>query len=63
MTHPTAVERERLNHINTLMSSLHDCNNRVYEGLVDRDFDSVKAAIDEQMERLAEIRNSVDDEI
>jgi len=63
MTPPTAVEQERLNHINNLMTCLHDCNNNIYEGLVDREFAIVKESIECQIERLMEIKNSIEDEL
>lgn len=63
MSAPSAVERERINHINSLMADLHDCNNTIYEGLIDREFDSVSHAVDVQIARLVELKNSITDEL
>ena len=63
MSEPSAVERERINHINSLMAALHDSNNLIYEGLIDRDFDSISSVVDVQIARLVELKNSIKDEI
>jgi|TARA_Y100000385_G_C12745181_1_gene488503 hypothetical protein len=63
MSEPSAVERERINHINSLMADLHDSNNLIYEGLIDRDFDSISSVVDVQIARLVELKNSIKDEI
>lgn len=63
MSEPSAVERERINHINSLMADLHDSNNLIYEGLIDRDFDSIWSVVDVQIARLVELKNSIKDEI
>ena len=63
MSHPSAVERERINHINSLMADLLDSNNTIYEGLIDRDFDSISPVIDTQIARLVELKNSITDEL
>jgi hypothetical protein len=63
MSEPSAVERERINHINSLMADLHDSNNLIYEGLIDRDFDSIASVVDVQIARLVELKNSIKDEI
>ena len=63
MGEPSAVERERINHINSLMTDLHDSNNLIYEGLIDRDFDSISSVVDVQIARLVELKNSIKDEI
>lgn len=63
MSAPSSLERERINHINCLMEFLHSSNAEIYEGLIDREFSSLPSIIDEQIERLQEIRNSVQDEL
>ena len=63
MSEPSAVERERINHINSLMADLHDSNNLIYEGLIDRDFDSISSVVDVQIARLVDLKNSIKDEI
>ena len=61
MTNPSSHELTRISHINNLMRELHDSNNEIYEGLIDRDFESTKSVIDEQIARLTGLRNSLDD--
>ena len=45
------------------MADLHDSNNTIYEGLIDRDFDSISPVIDTQIARLVELKNSITDEL
>ena len=63
MSKPSAIERERIKHINFLMAEFHDSNNDIYEGLMDRDFDFVKKTIDVKISRLIELKNSINDEL
>ena len=46
MNNPSSHEQTRISHINNLMRELHDSNNEIYEGLIDRDFESIKSVID-----------------
>ena len=59
----SAIEQERIRHINYLMSELHDSTNDIYEGLIDREFDSLKGIISLQIERLTDLRSSIEDEV
>ncbi len=59
----SAIEQERIKHINHLMCELHDSTNDIYEGLIDREFDSLKGIISSQIERLTDLRSSIEDEI
>jgi hypothetical protein len=61
MNNPSSHEQTRISHINNLMRELHDSNNEIYEGLIDRDFESIKSVIDEQIARLTGLRTSLDD--
>jgi len=63
MAAPSSHEQTRIAHINHLMHELHEANNDIYEGLIDRDFNSIKSVIDEQILRLTGLRNSLDDGI
>jgi hypothetical protein len=63
MNNPSSHEQTRISHINNLMRELHDSNNEIYEGLIDRDFESIKSVIDEQITRLTGLRTSLDDGI
>ena len=63
MNNSSSHEQTRISHINNLMRELHDSNNEIYEGLIDRDFESIKSVIDEQITRLTGLRTSLDDGI
>lgn len=45
------------------MADMHDSNNAIYEGLIDRDFDSISSVVDVQIARLVELKNSIKDEL
>tara|TARA_Y100000592_G_C5469945_1_gene318862 strand:+ start:2551 stop:2742 length:192 start_codon:yes stop_codon:yes gene_type:complete len=59
----SAVERERLHHINILMLGLHEKNNQIYEHLIDREYEDLKEVIREQMSELKVLLDSLEDEI
>jgi hypothetical protein len=59
----SAVERERLLHINIMMKELHERNNQIYEHLVDREYEDLKSVIVEQMDSLKVILDSLEDDI
>ena len=59
----SSIEQQRIRHINSLMNELHDSTNEIYEGLIDREFDSLKDIISSQIERLTDLRSSIGDEI
>lgn len=61
MERPSAVEQERIDHINNLMDRLHKANAVIYEGLMDRDFTNLPFVIGMQIELLQEISNSLQD--
>ncbi len=63
MDSPSAIERERINHINCLMDELEANNTEIYESLMDRDFDILGQVIDRQIVRLQELRNSITDDV
>tara|TARA_R110002153_G_scaffold80358_1_gene204368 strand:+ start:1518 stop:1709 length:192 start_codon:yes stop_codon:yes gene_type:complete len=63
MSKPSAIETERIKHINFLMAEFHDSNNEMYEGLMDRDFDYVNKVIDQKMSRLTQLKNSINEEL
>jgi len=62
MERPSAIEQDRIDHINHLMQKLHDANASIYEGLMDRDFTNLPFIIGMQIELLQEISNSLQDE-
>tara|TARA_R110002020_G_scaffold370973_3_gene582612 strand:+ start:1698 stop:1886 length:189 start_codon:yes stop_codon:yes gene_type:complete len=59
----SAVERERLRHINMTMKDLHETNNKIYEHLIDREYDDLKFVLQEQMSSLKNLLESLQDEI
>ena len=59
----SAVERERLNHINIMMRELHEQNNQIYEHLVDGENEDLKMVVKEQMDSLKNLLDSLQDEI
>jgi hypothetical protein len=59
----SAVERERLLHINIMMKELHERNNQIYEHLVDREYEDLKSVIVEQIDSLKVILDSLEDDI
>ena len=59
----SAVERERLNHINIMMKGLHEKNNQIYEHLVDREYEDLKSVVSEQINILKVLLDSLEDEI
>ena len=59
----SSIEQERIRHINLLMSELHDSTNDIYEGLIDREFTLLKRIISSQIDRLIDLRSSIEDEV
>tara|TARA_R110002012_G_scaffold143444_3_gene301656 strand:+ start:201 stop:389 length:189 start_codon:yes stop_codon:yes gene_type:complete len=59
----SAVERERLNHINIMMTQLHERNNQIYEHLIDREYEELKSVLTEQVGELKVLLESLQDEI
>ena len=59
----SAVERERLNHINIMMTQLHERNNQIYEHLIDREYEALKSVLTEQVGELKVLLESLQDEI
>ncbi len=59
----SAVERERLNHINIMMKGLHERNNQIYEHLIDREYEELKSVLKEQIGELKVLLDSLEDEI
>ena len=59
----SAVERERLNHINIMMKGLHERNNQIYEHIIDREYEELKSVLKEQVSELKVLLDSLEDEI
>mgnify|MGYP003657801750 CR=1 FL=1 len=59
----SAVEKERLRHINIMMRELHENNNQIYEHLIDREYDDLELVVKEQMDSLKVLLESLQDEV
>ncbi len=59
----SAVERERLNHINIMMRELHEKNNQIYEHLVDGECEDLRVVVKEQMDSLKNLLESLQDDV
>ena len=59
----SAVEKERLHHINIMMRELHENNNQIYEHLIDREYDDLELVVKEQMDSLKVLLESLQDEV
>ena len=59
----SAVDRERLRHINIMMRELHENNNQIYEHLIDREYDDLELVVKEQMDSLKVLLESLQDEV
>lgn len=59
---PSSVEKERVQHVNILMNEIYGQVSDIYESLIDKDFDALKKAIDDQIDTLLYLRNSTSDE-
>tara|TARA_R110000803_G_scaffold98598_2_gene166701 strand:+ start:530 stop:718 length:189 start_codon:yes stop_codon:yes gene_type:complete len=60
---PSAYDRERLVHINSLMDDIYDGASEIYECLVDREFEELKVIIPNLISQLKDIQHSTQDEI
>jgi len=59
----SAVEQERLRHINMMMKELHETNNQIYEHLIDREYEDLKSVVKEQIKSLQVLLDSLQDDI
>jgi hypothetical protein len=58
MSKPSAFDRERLAHINSLMDDIHNSSNEIYESLVDGDIKKLNEDIAKLIFILREINPS-----
>ena len=58
-----SLENKRIQNINFIMDDVHDSSNSIYEHLVDKDFDSLKAEVQTLIKKLKLILESVQDEL
>ena len=59
----SAVEQERLRHINMMMKELHETNNQIYEHLIDREYEDLRSVVKEQIKSLQVLLDSLQDDI
>tara|TARA_R100001509_G_scaffold40743_2_gene21848 strand:+ start:2582 stop:2773 length:192 start_codon:yes stop_codon:yes gene_type:complete len=59
----SAIEQERLRHINMMMKELHETNNQIYEHLIDREYEDLKSVVKEQIKSLQVLLDSLQDDI
>jgi len=60
---PSAYDKERINHINHLMDTIHGSTSEIYEALIDRDFKTLRQEIKELQVILKDIAISIEDDI
>ncbi len=58
-----SLEDKRIQNINFIMDDVHTSSNNIYENLVDKDFDSLKAEVQSLIKQLKLILESVQDEL
>ena len=63
MTKISAVEQNRLAHINHLMNEVQESTMELYEKFVDKDYDSAKIEVNNLINRLKDVKESLEDEI
>jgi len=62
MAELSAVECQRIDHINFLMDELHSTLNNIYEHLIDKETDVLKKEVNQCVRSLKSIIESVEDE-
>ena len=58
-----SLEDKRIQNINFIMDDVQKSSNNIYESLVDKDFDSLKAEVQSLIKQLKLILESVQDEL
>lgn len=56
-------DRERMKHINSIMTPLHNANNQIYEHLVDEEFDLLKTQIKTTIAQLYNLLESIEEDV
>ena len=59
----SAVDKERLTHINLLMEEFYTHTTNIYEHLVDRDIPECKKEVDGLILKLKDLRKSLEDDV
>ena len=56
-------ETKRVQNINFLMDGIHDSANKIYEHLIDEEFDELKEEVSSLIRTLKSVLESVEDEL
>jgi|TARA_R100000482_G_C5114325_1_gene142252 hypothetical protein len=59
----TALEEERIKHVNLITGALHDSCDEIYESLIDRDYSACKTQAKSLILQLKNIIDSIEDDI
>jgi len=59
----TALEEERIKHVNLITGALHDSCDEIYESLIDRDYSACKTQAKSLILQLKNITDSIEDDI
>jgi len=59
----TALEKLRINHINSVMETLHLHNANIYETLIDKEYEETRRHVEEAQKTLKDLMDSLQDEI
>lgn len=59
----SAVDKERLVHINLLMDEFHTHTANIYESLVDRDIDECNVEVGSFIAKLKHLKKSLEDDV
>tara|TARA_R100000664_G_C2755538_1_gene143268 strand:+ start:2591 stop:2782 length:192 start_codon:yes stop_codon:yes gene_type:complete len=63
MSQKPSIERNRIKHVNYLMSEIHDSTNQLYEYFMDQEYDKAKKETLTLIKRLREVIQSLENEI
>ena len=63
MTKISAVEQNRLTHINHLINEVQEATMELYEKFIDKEYDAAKIEVKNLINRLKDVQESLEDEI
>ena len=63
MTKISAVEQNRLTHINHLINEVQEATMEFYEKFIDKEYDAAKIEVKNLINRLKDVQESLEDEI
>jgi len=55
------MDKNKVNSINSITNGLHDETNKIYESLMDEDFDEASKSIDTMVESLKHLKTNLKD--